>query len=273
MIGQRREDDVGQCLGNRHDGTGRRINQGDLRRVTDGGRDTCLATVVEGNSAQVAQRQLQLALALLAGDLTRDGAVYLVGQPILAGDGLQLEHVLQVVVQLRLFINNRLISLLDRVVAHDRARWLTEHIFQLDVDRLDAIGLLEDELHVVGRLAYDVHRGALAVGDAFYPRHVLLLEQQAHALLALVADDLLGGERRVADRQLAHVDVAACRLNQLGEAVQVTARAVVVDRDDWVVVALGDRADHVGGAFLHLWVGTLYGVQLDAARVLSGVDG
>ena len=52
--------------------------------------DTFFATVVEGNHTTVAQRQLQFTLTLLAGNLTCYGAVYFVGQPILAGYSFQL---------------------------------------------------------------------------------------------------------------------------------------------------------------------------------------
>ena len=48
---------------------------------------------------------------------------------------------------------------------------------------------------------------------------------------------------------------------------------MVMDRDDRVLVRLGDRTDHVSRTFLHFRVGTLYGVQLDTACILPRVYG
>ena len=44
---------------------------------------------------------------------------------------------------------------------------------------------------------------------------VLLVDEQTHALLTLVCNDFLCREGLVADRQLAHVDLAATLLNEL----------------------------------------------------------
>ena len=60
--------------------------------MTDGSSDTLFTTVVESNDTTVAQRQLQFALALLTGNLSGNRTVYLVGQPVLAGYGFQLQY-------------------------------------------------------------------------------------------------------------------------------------------------------------------------------------
>ena len=81
-----------QRLGNREYGTCSGVCQGSLRCMTQCCGDTFLSTIVEGNHTAVAQRQLQLALALLARYLTCYGAVHLVGQPVFAGNSLQLQN-------------------------------------------------------------------------------------------------------------------------------------------------------------------------------------
>ena len=175
--------------------------------------------------------------------------------------------------QFGFFINDRSVCLFNRMILHDRSWRFAEHIFQLDVDRFHAVGLFEDELHVVGRFAYHIHRRAFAVGNAPYTGNIFFFHQQAHTFLAFVTHDFLCGKCRVADRQLAHVDMSAGCFHQFGETVQVTACAVVMDGDNRVVVRFGDRTDHVGYAFLHFRVGTLYGVQLDTAGILARVYG
>ena len=101
---------------------------------------------------------------------------------------------------------------------------------------------------------------------------VLLVDEQAHALLTLVGDDFLRRKCLVADRQLSHVDFAAALLNKLRETVEVTCRAVVVDRNYRVHILLAQSANEVVCTLLHLWVGTLHGVQLDAVAVAAGIN-
>ena len=59
--------------------------------MAESGGNTLLASVIEGDDTTVAQRQLDFTLALLTGDFTGYGAVYLVGEPVFTGDGLKLE--------------------------------------------------------------------------------------------------------------------------------------------------------------------------------------
>ena len=85
-------------------------------------------------------------------------------------------------------------------VLHDGAGGIAEHIFQAEVDRAGAVALSKDKPHVARSLAHDVHRCALPFGDAPHAGGILVLNQQAHALLALVANNLACGEGRIADR-------------------------------------------------------------------------
>ena len=67
--------------------------------------------------------------------------------------------------------------------------------------------------------------------------------------------------------------MTARRLDELREAVEVTTCAVVMDRDDGIVVALREGTDDILHALLHLGIGALHGVELDGASVLTGIDG
>ena len=100
---------------------------------------------------------------------------------------------------------------------------------------------------------------------------VLFVDEQSHALLALVGDDLLGRECLVADRQLGHVDLATAVLDKLREAVEVSGRAVIVDGDYRVDVFLDEGTHEVIGTLLHLRVGALHSVELDAVAVSAGI--
>ena len=160
--------------------------------MSDRSCDTGFAPIVQGNGTEVAQRQLQLTLALLAGNTARYRTVHLVGQPVLAGYSFQLQDIFQIVMQFRFLINHRLVRFRNRMVFHNRARRLAEHIFQFDIDGLHSVCLFEDKLHVVRRLTDNIHRGTFAVGNAFHTLYVFFLQQETHALLTFVSDDFLG---------------------------------------------------------------------------------
>ncbi len=130
----------------------------------------------------------------------------------------------------------------------------------------------EGEIHIASGLADDVHRSTLAVGDFAKAIDIFFRHYEPHALLALIADNLAVGEGLVTYWEGVHVDVAASLLDKLGEAVEVSACAMVVDGDDWVVVALDEAADGIEDALLHLRVGALDCVQLDLVAILAGVD-
>ena len=83
--------DVRQRLSDGEDATGSGVGKSGLGRMAESRGDTFHATIVEGNHATVAQRQLQFALTLLTSHLARHGAVHLVRQPVLAGNGLKAE--------------------------------------------------------------------------------------------------------------------------------------------------------------------------------------
>ena len=115
---------------------------------------------------------------------------------------------------------------------------------------------------VARSLADHVHRGTLPLGNLTHVVYVFLVDEQSHAFLTLVGDNLFGAEGLVADRQFCHVYPSAALLDKLAEAVEVAGRTVVVDADHRVDVAFAQCSDEVVGAFLHLRVGTLHGVKL-----------
>ena len=96
-------------------------------------------------------------------------------------------------------------------------------------------------------------------------------DDQPHALLGFVADDLLHGEGGVADGQLVQVDLASGSFHQFREAVQVAAGAVVMDGYDWIGLSFHQAADGVGHALLHLRVGALNGVEFYARAVSARI--
>ena len=237
--------------------------------MTQRGGDTLASTVVEGHHAAVGERQLEGSLTLLAGYLARHRAVYLVGEPVFAGHSLYLEHAVQVLVYLVLCIGHILIVAHHGVVAHHGLGRVAEHMCHIEVERLLAVSLHEGEVGVARGLADHVERGTLALGYLAHVVQMLLVDKQAHALLALVGDNLLGAQRLVADGQAGHVDTAATLLHQLGEAVEMACRTVVVDAHHGVGILLYQCAHQIVGTLLHLGVGTLHGVELYAVRVAA----
>ena len=265
------EHDIGECLGHSEPRAGTRIGQRGLRGMSDGCSHAVASAIVECHHATVGQRQLQFAHALLLGHPAGHTAVHLVRKPVFAGNGFQLEHAAEVCLGLTVVHTRVFILAFDGRIAHDGARRVAEHLVGAEVERLYAVFLHEAEATVAGSLADHVERGPLAAGYLLDGVDMLFVNQQAHALLALVGNDFLGRERGVADRQAVHVDTAATRLHQFRQAVQVACRAVVVDRDDGVIVGLAEGTHQVGGTLLHFGVGTLHGVQFHGGTVAARI--
>ena len=148
---------------------------------------------------------------------------------------------------------------------------MTEHLRHIEVERLHTVGLTEREMSIARCLAHHIQRSTLAFGNAANVVDMFFIDEQSHTLLALVGNDFLCRERLVANGQLRHVNLSTTLFHQLGQAVQVACRTVVVDRHYGVHVFFAQRTHEVVGAFLHLGVGTLHGVQLDAVAVAARV--
>ena len=271
LICQRSKDDVRQRFGNSHNRTGSRINHCHLRSMTDRGRDTSFSTVIQCYGTQVTQRQLQFTLTLLTGDLTCYGTVHLIGQPVLTCHSFQLKYVFQIMMQFRFFVNDRSICFFHRMILHDRSGRFTEHIFQLDIDRLHTVSLLEYKFHIVSRFTNHIHRRTFTVSDTSYAGHIFFFHQQAHTFLAFVTNYFFSRKRRVTDRQLAHIDMSACSFHQFRQTVQVTACTMVMDRNNRVIIRFGNGTNHIRYTFLHFRISTLHGIQFDTAGVLPRV--
>ncbi len=149
---------------------------------------------------------------------------------------------------------------------------MTEHLRHIEVEGLLAVALNEAEVGVTCGVTDNIERCALAGCNLLHAVEVLLVDEQTHALLTLVGDNLLGRERLVADRQFGHVNLTTAVLDQLRQAVEVTGRTVVVDGHDGVAVGLDQCAHEIVGALLHLRVGALHGVELHSRTVAAGVD-
>ena len=68
---------------------------------------------------------------------------------------------------------------------------MTEHLGHIEVERLDAVALLEREVGIAGGLADHIQRGTLTLGNLAHMLDMLFVNEQAHALLTLVGNDFL----------------------------------------------------------------------------------
>ena len=149
---------------------------------------------------------------------------------------------------------------------------MTEHLSHVEVERLHAIALSKREMSVARGLADNIQRCTLALGDFLYALQMLLVDEQTHALLTLVGYYLLCRKGLVTNRQLRHVYLAAALLYEFRQTVQVSCRAVVVYRDNRIVVALDQSTHEIVCAFLHFRVRALHGVQLDTVAIASRIN-
>ncbi len=272
-LGKRRPDNVGQSLGHGEHRTGSGVSKTGLRRVPDGRSDALAAAVVKRHDTAVGERQLQLALCLLVRHLARHGAVDLIGEPVLAGHGLQLQHAGEILVHAGSVVSHVGVLALHSFVGHHRLGRVAEHLRHVKVKGTLSVCLLESKMRVARSLSHHVHRRALALSDAAHVVKMFFLYEQAHALLALVGYNLFCRKRAVANGQLVHMYQPAALFDELGKAVDVSGRPVVVYAHYGVDLLLAEGADEVVGALLHLGVGTLHGVEFYARGVTPRVYG
>ena len=148
---------------------------------------------------------------------------------------------------------------------------MTEHLCHIQIEGFYAIALNEREVGVASGLANHIQRSTFTLGNTAHMVDMLLVDKQSHTLLTLIGNDFLGRQCLVADGQLGHVDTSAALLNQLGETVQMTGGAMVVNTYYRVVILFHQGTHQVIGTFLHLGVGTLYGIQLNTVTVTARI--
>ena len=212
---------------------------------------------------------MNFASALLQGDATCNRAVNLVGEPVFASYAFYLKHLLEVVFEFIILIFDFLEFVIDVVVGQNGLWSASEEVGEAQINRIHAVFADKSQTLVVGRFANHIIRCAFAFGCLADNLGILFIYKQSHAFLRLVSDYFLVGKGRVADWEVVDVDCAAALVDELAEAVEVTAGAVVVDRTHRVAVVFYHGADDVSHTFLHLRIGTLHGVELDGVGILA----
>ena len=173
--------------------------------MTESHRHTGLTSIVERHGAEVREGQLERTATLLARHLTGDGAVDLIRQPVLGADALEPLHVGDDIGELPsgewapIGISK---GGLPCLILHNRLGGGAEEVAQPQIQRRRCACLLvvKDQLPTCLGLPDGVEGGALPLGNGAHALEVLLMDQDAHTLLRLIAQDLLVGERRVTDR-------------------------------------------------------------------------
>ena len=182
---------VGQGLCDWISGTCHRINQGTYRGMANwSGKYPLAMKKIQSHDATVVQRKLQRSGTLLFGDQASYATIYLVGQPILAGHGFQLQNLMQVFVHLEVrtvFLGNYVLG----GVRHDGFRWTAKHISQFKIHGLgpgwSTFKKRSDGLRSLSPTWYIGERSRSAM--RFNVAICSLTNDQAHALLRFVAND------------------------------------------------------------------------------------
>ena len=138
----------------------------------------------------------------------------------------------------------------------------TEHLAYCQIERTDTISLLESKAMVACGFTHHIHWSALTLGNLADMFQCFFLDEQAHALLALVGDNFLRRKGFITNRQLTHIYQTTTIFHQFAEAVNMTCCSVIVDRYNRIVVFLAEGTNHIVGSFLHLGIGALNSIQL-----------
>ncbi len=157
--------------------------------MTDRCGYTRAAAVIESNRSEIAERELETTQTLLARNTAGDAAVDLVGEPVLAGNGIDAENTVDIIRNFLLLICGFAEFRCCRRVSNDCLGRVAEHIGHSQINSGFAVFAAEVQTMVIRSLAYDVQRSAFALGYPLYERYVFRVDYKSHALLALVAYD------------------------------------------------------------------------------------
>ena len=206
---------------------------------------------------------------LVARDASSDRAVGDRDEERLVRDGREMENALKGVKRLHALEVRASVLLCDTLHLADHARGLPEQDLDVHVDRRVAeMRVLKHELSVASRDADERDRAALAAAEFLEEEPRLGTKRKNIALLGLAAPDLHRVHRHLFVVDLAQLELAASRLDELWAAVRKTARADVVDRHYRVgLPEIGARIDHALAATLHLGVTALDGVEVESFGV------
>ena len=105
---------------------------------------------------------------------------------------------------------------LHSLIAHDGLWRMAEHLRHIQVERLHAVALYEREMGIASGFTHHIQWGTLALSNFPDMLDMLFVDEQTHAFLTLIGDNLLGGEGLVSDGQLGHVDATAAVFHQFG---------------------------------------------------------
>ena len=184
--------------------------------------NTFFTTIVESYNTTVAQRQLKLALTLLACNLTCYRAVYLVGQPVFTSYCFQLQYAAYVFVQFSRVVRNIFVMTFYSLVYHVSLRRRTEHLVYCQVERTYTVSLFESKTMVTGCFTYHVHRSAFTFCNLLYMFDGFFVDKQAHTFLRFVGNDFFCRQSFIADRQLIHMNQSTTVFHQLRQTVYVS---------------------------------------------------
>ena len=149
-------------------------------------------------------------------------------------------------------------------ICHDGFGWTPKHIFKSKIHWFQTSWFwFKRKALIINNFTHNIHRRAFSVGDALEGFNVVLANDQTHSFLRFVADDFLGGKRRVANGQFIQINQTASFFHQFRETIQMSACTVVMDRYDGIMLGFNQATDGIGGSFLHFWVGALHGIELN----------
>ena len=76
---------------------------------------------------------------------------------------------------------------------------MSEHLCHIQIEGLHTVALHEREVCITCRLTHHIQRSTFTFSDAAHMVDMLLVDEQSHALLTLVGDNLFGRKRLVTD--------------------------------------------------------------------------
>ena len=212
--------EVRNRLGNRHAARRGAVKKRDGRTLASRHRLAFVSLVAHRRDGAVSGGKLVATDHLVARNTSSDRTVGDRDEERLVRDGREMENALKGVKRLHTLEVRASVLLRDALHLADHAGRLAEQDLDVHVDRrVTEVRVLEDELSVASSDADESDRAALAAAEFLEEKPRLGAKRKNIALLCLAAPDLHRVHRHLFVVDLAELELAASRLDELGAAV------------------------------------------------------
>ena len=273
-IANLRRGNVSQRFTDGQTGGSGKVQQRHRRALADRHRFAVVAVEAGGSDRAVSHRDLPRANHLVTRHHTGDGTVANSDKEGFFRHGRQMQNTIYRVGNSDIRAVQRIAFRLQCLHIAGHFRRFAQQDIQRQVDRLIVeMVIMQREMLFFGSVANDRIRRAFALTQFIEQRQLVSRDRQHIALLGFVTPDFQRAHARLVAKNVAQFELPAAPAvaHQLRHRIGETARAHIMDKQDWVSVAqLPAAVDHLLAAAFHFRVIALNRGKIEIRIRLAG---